>query len=72
MGLATCECLAITPTKLESRLHERISNQRRDAHQKLSTQLVKNYDLIALEDLGSIGVSVRSCVRRQRHCRHKA
>lgn len=31
--------------------HEKISNQRRDYLQKLSTQLVKNHDLIAMEDL---------------------
>ena len=32
-------------------LHERVSNQRRDMLNKLSTDLVRNYDLIAIEDL---------------------
>lgn len=34
-----------------ARLHEKIVNQRSDAMHKLSTQLVRDYDLIALEDL---------------------
>lgn len=34
-----------------ARLHEKISNQRNDMLHKLSTQLVRDYDLIALEDL---------------------
>lgn len=34
-----------------SRLHEHIANQRRDALHKLSTSLVRTYDLIAIEDL---------------------
>lgn len=34
-----------------ARLHERISNQRNDMLHKLSTGLVRNYDLIAIEDL---------------------
>lgn len=34
-----------------ARLHERVSNQRRDMLNKLSTDLVRNYDLIAIEDL---------------------
>lgn len=32
-------------------LHEKIANQRNDTMHKLSTALVRNYDLIALEDL---------------------
>jgi putative transposase len=32
--------------------HERIANQRSDALHKLTTELVRNYDVIALEDLG--------------------
>ena len=36
-----------------ARLHERIANQRNDALHKLSTQLVRDYDLIAIEDLAS-------------------
>ena len=34
-----------------ARLHEHISNQRNDTLHKLSTQLVRDYDLIAIEDL---------------------
>jgi putative transposase len=34
-----------------ARLHEKTTNQRNDSHHKLSTQLVKEYDLIAIEDL---------------------
>lgn len=36
-----------------ARLHERISNQRQDTLHKLSTQLVRKYDLIAIEDLAT-------------------
>ena len=36
-----------------ARLHERIANQRADMLHKLSTSLVRNYDLIAIEDLAS-------------------
>lgn len=34
-----------------ARLYEHISNQRKDTLQKLSTELIKKYDLIAIEDL---------------------
>jgi putative transposase len=34
-----------------ARLHERISNQRQDMLHKLTTSLVRDYDVIALEDL---------------------
>ena len=34
-----------------ARLHERIANQRNDTLHKLSTQLVRDYDLIAVENL---------------------
>jgi putative transposase len=34
-----------------AKLHEKISNQRTDTLHKLSTQLVKNYDVICIEDL---------------------
>ena len=34
-----------------ARLHEHITNQRHDMLHKLSTDLVRNYDLIAIEDL---------------------
>lgn len=34
-----------------ARLHEHITNQRKDTLHKMSTQLVRDYDVIALEDL---------------------
>ena len=34
-----------------ARLHEKIDNQRKDTLHKLSTQLIKDYDIICLEDL---------------------
>ena len=36
-----------------ARLHEKISNQRRDFLNKLSTNLIKNHDRICMEDLSS-------------------
>ena len=36
-----------------ARLHERIANQRADMLHKLSADLVRNYDLIAIEDLAT-------------------
>ena len=37
-------------------MQERITNQRRDAMQKLTTELVRNYDLICIEDLNPSGM----------------
>lgn len=34
-----------------ARLHEHVANQRRDIQHKLSTELIRNYDVICLEDL---------------------
>ena len=39
-----------------ARLQERIANQRRDAMQKTTTELVRNYDLICIEDLNPSGM----------------
>ena len=36
-----------------ARLHEKIANQRKDFLQKLSTNLIKNHDVICMEDLSS-------------------
>lgn len=36
-----------------ARLHEKIANQRRDFINKLSTNLIKNHDVISIEDLSS-------------------
>ena len=34
-----------------ARIHEKIANQRKDFLQKLSTSIIKNYDIVCLEDL---------------------
>jgi putative transposase len=34
-----------------ARIHERISNARNDMLQKISTEIVKNHDIIGIEDL---------------------
>ena len=39
-----------------ARCHEHIANQRRDAMQKLTTELIRNYDLICIEDLNPSGM----------------
>lgn len=39
-----------------ARLHERIANQRNDALHKLTTELVRNYDVICIEDLNVKGM----------------
>lgn len=36
-----------------ARLHEKIANQRNDTLQKLSTEIVRNYDVISIEDLAA-------------------
>ena len=48
-----------------SRLHARISNIRKDALHKLTTDLVLNYDLIGIEDLNVAGM-----IRNRRLARH--
>ena len=40
-----------------NKLHEKISNQRKDYLHKLSTNLVKQYDIIALEDINLKNIS---------------
>lgn len=40
-----------------ARLHEKVVNQRKDFLHRLSTQLVRNYDAIAIEDLNMKGMS---------------
>ena len=39
-----------------ARLHERISNQRRDSIQKTTTDLIRRYDTICIEDLNVSGM----------------
>lgn len=46
--------------------HEKIKNQRNDFAHKLSTRLVKEFDLIAIEDLNILGMS-RGILSKQIH-----
>ena len=39
-----------------ARMHERIANQRKDALRKATTQLVRNYDIICIENLNASGM----------------
>ncbi len=39
------------------KIHEQIKNQRNDFAHKVSTQIVKNFDVIAIEDLNILGMS---------------
>lgn len=48
-----------------ARLHERIANQRNDGLHKLSTQLVRSYDVICVEDL-----QVKSMMRNHRFAKY--
>jgi len=43
--------------KQVSKIHERIKNQRNDFQHKISTSLVKDFDLIAIEKLNIVGMS---------------
>ena len=48
------------------KIHEKIKNQRNDFAHKVSTKLVKNFDLIAIEDLNILGMS-RGILSKQIH-----
>ena len=53
-GRKLSECRNYQKQKLKvAQIHEKISNQRRDFLNKLSTDLIKNHDVICLEDLAS-------------------
>ena len=53
-GCKLSECRNYQKQKLKvARIHEKISNQRRDFLNKLSTDLIKNHDVICIEDLAS-------------------
>lgn len=47
-----------------ARLHERIANQRKDMLHKLSTNLVRTYDLIAIEDLAPSNMVKNHCLAK--------
>ena len=50
-----------------ARLHEKISNQRKDFSHKLSTNMVRDFDVIAIENL-----RVKNMIRNKRLARHIA
>jgi len=53
-GRKLSDCRNYQKQKLKvARVHERISNQRKDFLNKLSTELIKNHDVICIEDLAS-------------------
>ena len=53
-GKKLSDCRNYQKQKLKvARIHERISNQRRDFLNQLSTNLIKNHDVICMEDLAS-------------------
>ena len=47
-----------------ARLHEKITNQRKDFLHKLSTNLIKNHDVICIEDLASRNLMKNHCLAR--------
>ena len=54
LGRSLNDCSNYQKQRLKvARLHEKISNQRRDFLAKLSTTLIKNHDRICMEDLAS-------------------
>ena len=53
-GKSLNDCINYQKQRLKvARLHEKISNQRKDFLHKLSIQLIKNHDKICMEDLAS-------------------
>ena len=54
LGRSLIDCSNYQKQRLKvARLHEKISNQRKDFLAKLSTNLIKNHDRICMEDLAS-------------------
>jgi len=47
-----------------ARLHEKIANQRKDFLHQLSTNLIKNHDVICIEDLASRNLMKNHCLAR--------
>ena len=47
-----------------ARLHEKIAHQRKDFLNKLSTNLIKNHDVICIEDLASRNLMKNHCLAR--------
>lgn len=48
-----------------AKVHEKITNSRNDHHHKISTELVRNYDFISLEDL-----AVKNMVKNHKLAKH--
>lgn len=54
LGKNLIDCSNYQKQRLKiAKLHEKISNQRRDFLHKLSTSIIKNHDIICIEDLSS-------------------
>lgn len=47
-----------------ARAYEKVSNQRNDYLQKLSTELIRNYDVICVEDLSPKNISKNHCLSK--------
>lgn len=47
-----------------AKMHEKIANQRKDFLQKLSTELIRNYDLISIEDLAVANMEQNHCLAK--------
>ena len=64
-GKSLNDCMNYQKQRLKvARLHEKISNQRRDFLAKLSTTLIKNHDRICMEDLASKNLMKNHCLAR--------
>lgn len=56
-GRKLSDCQNYQKQKLKvARLHEKIANQRKDFLHKISTNLIKNHDVICIEDLSSLNL----------------
>ena len=52
-NIQLCDAKNYQKQKLKvARLHEKVANQRSDFLNKLSTEIIKNHDIICIEDLG--------------------
>ena len=59
------DCRNYQKQKLKvARLHEKIANQRKDFLNKLSTNLIKNHDVICIEDLSSRNLMKKSLLSK--------
>lgn len=64
-GRKLSDCCNYQKQKLKvARLHEKIANQRKDFLNKLSTKLIKNHDVICIEDLSIRNLMKNHCLAR--------